>query len=344
MVSGDGVRGGVAGIVRAVPGLALVAVLVVVAFLVGDVVDISPLVAGIVLGALVSNVSRGAVSERGALRLGVAFAGRSLLRWGVVLLGLRLSLGDLADLGAKGLLVVALVVTTTFFGTRWLARRLGVAPALGLLVATGYAICGASAIAAVNGVVHADEEETAYAITLVTICGTLSIFLLPAVAGLIGVEGVAFGTWVGGAVHDVGQVVATASHDGDAALEAATVVKLTRVVLLAPLVAAVALASRRAGAVAGAGAEAQARPPLVPAFVVGFLGAVVLRSIDVLPDDVLSAAADVEKVLLTAALAAMGLGVRIDRMRRIGHRPLVLGLVSWVLVAGAAYAATLVVT
>jgi uncharacterized integral membrane protein (TIGR00698 family) len=344
VATGGGVRTGWERLNGIVPGLALVTVLVVLAFAAGEAVDLSPLVVGIVLGAVASNLTRGSLGELAALRPGFAFAGRSLLRWGVVLLGLRLSLGDLADLGAKGLLVVALVVTSTFFGTRWLARRLGIAPALGLLVATGYSICGASAIAAVNGVVRADEEETAYAITLVTICGTLSIFVLPAIAGLVDLDGAAFGTWVGGAVHDVGQVVATASHDGDAALEAATVVKLTRVVLLAPLVAAVAMAERRSGAVTGAAEGTRPHPPVVPAFVVAFLAAVVIRSSGVLPDDVLSFAADVEKVLLTAALAAMGLGVRVDRMRRIGARPLVLGLLAWVLVAGAAYGATLVVT
>lgn len=299
--------------------------------------SLSPLVAGVVLGALVGNLMT--LPER--LAPGISFAARSLLRLGVVLLGFRLSAGDLVGLGAAGLAVVALVVGLTFFGTRWLARRLDVSDDLGLLVATGYSICGASAIAAVDGVIDADEEETAYAITLVTLCGTLSIFLLPVIAGPLGLAGEAFGTWVGGSVHDVGQVVATASHGDVSAVTAATVVKLTRVVLLAPLVALVVIRRRHATVPTGA---TSARPPVLPLFVAVFLGAIAVRSTGVLADGTLDGIATAEKWVLTVALAGLGMGVHLQRMRRLGGRPLVLGLASWVLVAGAAYLGTVAVT
>lgn len=324
------------------PGLAVVGVLAALAFVLSEWSSFSPLVVGIALGAVVANV----VGAPQVLAPGVRFAGRSLLRVGIVFLGLRLSLGDVAALGVDGLLVVALVVTVTFFGTRWLARSLGIGPDLGLLVATGYSICGASAIAAVNGVVHADEEETAYAITLVTIFGTLSIFVLPFVADRIGLSGAEFGTWVGASVHDVGQVVATASTGDAAAVEAATVVKLTRVVLLAPLVALVSLSVRRRGSAASSETATDTavdeRPPLLPLFVVGFLAAMLLRSSGLLSDGALDAAATIEKLLLTLALVGMGMGVRVAAMRRLGARPLVLGLLSWVLVAMTAYVGTTV--
>lgn len=326
-----------------VPGLAVVSVLAGVAFVLAEWSSFSPLVVGITLGAIAGNVW----GVPDALAAGVRFCARTLLRAGIVVLGLRLSMGDVAGLGADGLMVVAMVVTITFFGTQWIARRLGVGRDLGLLVATGYSICGASAIAAVNGVVHADEEETAYAITLVTICGTLSIFVLPFVADRIGLVGAEFGTWVGASVHDVGQVVATASTGDAAAVEAATVVKLTRVVLLAPLVALVSLSARRRRpaslSAATNDADLEQHPPLLPLFVIGFLAAMLVRSSGLLSDDVLDVAATLEKVLLTLALVAMGMGVRVGQMRRLGARPLVLGLLSWVLVAGTAYVGTLVV-
>lgn len=321
---------------RAADGLALVVVVGAAAWIASTRVGaLSPLVGAIVLGAFVANTV--GVPERCVV--GVRIAARSLLRAGIVLLGLRLSLGDLAGLGPGGLVVVGAVVTTTFLGTCWMARRMGVGGDLGLLVATGYSICGASAIAAVDGVVGADEEEVAYAVSLVTLCGTLSIAVLPLVASLIGLEGAAFGTWVGGAVHDVGQVVATASHGGDEALAAATVVKLTRVVLLAPLVALVAVRQRRrTGPVAG-----ERRPAVVPLFVVGFLVAILVRSSGVLSADALDAAATGEKLLLTGALAALGMGVDVSALRRLGGRPLALGMVAWVLVAGSAALGTIVV-
>jgi uncharacterized integral membrane protein (TIGR00698 family) len=320
-----------------VPGVALLVVIAAGATAIALVVPfLSPLVAGVALGALVVNVTVLPAS----MAPGVAFGARSLLRAGVVLLGFRLSVGDLAGLGVPGLAVVAIVVGATFLGTRWLGRRLGVPDDLGLLVATGYSICGASAIAAMDGVVGADEEETAYAITLVTLCGTLAIFLLPVLAGPLGLSGDEFGSWVGASVHDVGQVIATASHGDGGSVAAATVVKLTRVVLLAPLVATVALRRRNAPRAGGATGT---RPPIVPLFVACFLAAIAVRSTGVLSAGGLDAIETLEKTVLTVALVGLGMGVRMDRMRRLGGRPLLLGLLAWVVVGGAAYVGTITV-
>jgi uncharacterized integral membrane protein (TIGR00698 family) len=323
------------------PGLCLLVAIAAVATTVSWMVPvISPLVAALALGALVVNVVP--LPER--FSPGIAFGGRSLLRVGIVLLGFRLSIGDVARLGLPGLGVVAVVVAGTFFGTQWVARRLGLSEDLGLLVATGYSICGASAIAAMDGVVHADEEETAYAITLVTLCGTLSIFVLPLVAHAVGMPAGDFGTWVGGSVHDVGQVVATASQEGPRAVAAATVVKLTRVVLLAPLVALVAVRQRaRSVGAAEAGAE-ERHPPILPLFVCGFLAAIVVRSTGVLAPATLAAISTAEKLVLTVALVGLGMGVRVSRLRRLGGRPLLLGLLAWPLVAGVAFVGTMLLT
>jgi uncharacterized membrane protein YadS len=137
----------------------------------------------------------------------------------------------------------------------------------------------------------------------------------------------------------VGQVVATASQDGAVAVEAATVVKLTRVALLAPLVAGIVVARRRAQSAGAAALDPSAitRPPIVPLFLVGFLAAVALRSTGSLDPGWLSAAAQVERVVLTVAMVALGLSVDLRRLVRLGGRPLVLGLASWALVAGTAY-------
>jgi uncharacterized integral membrane protein (TIGR00698 family) len=315
------------------PGLVLVAALTAAAFAVNAAApEVSALVVAVVLGALVANV----VNLPAALGPGTRFAASRLLRLGIVLLGFRLAIGDLLDIGATGLAIVALVVTVTFFGTQWLGRVLGLSPNLSLLVATGYSICGASAVAAMDGVIKADEEEAAYAVALVTLCGTLSILVLPLLSGPLGLSGVAFGSWAGAAVHDVAQVVATAATDSPAALESAVVVKLTRVILLAPMVAGVALWRRsHHRPVAG---DAVGRTPVLPLFVVGFLVTVAIRSTETLPADALSRIRTVEGVLLAAALVGLGTGVRIDRLRRLGGRPLVLGLLSWVMVAGISYA------
>jgi len=332
------VAGARSGAGAVIPGLLAVAVGTALAYAADRALPgLGASTAAVLIGAVAANAGL----HRPVLRPGTALASRRLLRVAVVLLGLQLALPQLRALGLGGLAVVAVTVAVTFTGTRVLGRLLGVPPARSLLVAAGFSICGASAVAAVREVADGDEDDTAVAIALVTLCGSLSILLLPALRGPLGLDVAAFGSWVGASVHDVGQTVATADRV-PGALQAAVVVKLSRVVLLAPLVAGLALARRRRGAAAGdgagAGAGAGRRPPLVPLFVVGFLAAIALTSTGVLPGAVLDAAATAQHVLLVAALVGLGTGIHWRVLRRTGGRALALGLSSWVLVAGTAYA------
>jgi uncharacterized integral membrane protein (TIGR00698 family) len=327
--------------VRRLPGLAIVACAVAVALVAARWLDpVSPLVIAAALGAIVANT--GLLPTAAAP--GIAFSGRTLLRGGVALLGFQLSVGDILSLGWTELAMVTATVTTTFTATRWLGRRLGLGEDLSLLVATGYSICGASAIAAMDDVAHADEEDVAVSIALVTLCGTLAIVVLPLLRGPLGLGDPAlFGSWVGASVHDVGQVVAAASGGGDAALHTAVLVKLTRVLMLAPLVLLVAQGVRRRSALtarsgrsavgAAAAPVATTRPPLVPTFLIGFLVAVVLRSTGLVPAGALGGIAHLKDVLLAAGLFALGTGVRIAKLRKVGPKPFLLGLGSWAVIA-----------
>lgn len=271
--------------------------------------------------------------HRPALRAGTRTAGRHLLRAAVVLLGLQISLPDVVALGAPGLGVVLVTVTVTFLGTLGLARLLGVPGPRGLLVAAGFSVCGASAIAGMSRTARADEDDAAAAVALVTLCGTAAILVLPALRGPLGLDPVAFGAWVGASVQDVGQTVATAQQV-PGALAAAVVVKLGRVVLLVPLVAAVALAQRRRGR-AGDGPA----PRGVPGFVLGFLALAAVAATGAVPPGVLAGAAGAQHVLTVAALVGLGTAVDPRALRATGGRLALLGLAAWVLVAGTALAA-----
>jgi uncharacterized integral membrane protein (TIGR00698 family) len=290
-----------------------------------------PLVFCVALGILVANVGHVPAAAAPGLRV----AAGPVLKLGVVLLGLDLVFPDILALGLKALVVVVAVVAITFFGTRWAGRRLGISDDLSLLVATGFSICGVSAIAAANGVIDADEDEVAFSVALVTLCGTLAIVVLPPLRQPLGLDGEQFGGWVGASVHDVAQVVATSSTAGSVALATAIVVKLTRVMLLAPLVAGIAVQRRRADR---GDAEAAPRPPLVPPFIVAFVAMVALASLGVIPDGTLHHVDDLRTVLLGLALFALGTRVNVGRLRQIGHRPLALGLASWALIALVSYA------
>lgn len=315
------------------PGLGLVAGGAALSVGVSRLVpSLSPLVVAVVAGTVLTNV--GLVPA--ACRPGADLAGRRLLRVGIVLLGFQLAARDVLRLGLPRLAVVAAVVLVTFVGTRWLGGRLGVKPGLSLLIATGFAICGASAVAAMNGVTDTDEDDVAFSIGLVTLCGSLAILLLPLVRHPLGLDDDdAFGAWVGASVHDVAQVVATAASGGASVLQAAVVVKLTRVVLLAPMVSAVTVLRRRSGSdQVPVGVR---RPPLLPLFVAGFLGAVAVRSAGVVPDDLLRGLGTMEMLVLASALFGLGTGVSVARLRQLGGRPLALGLGAWLLVASVSY-------
>lgn len=328
------------------PGLAATVAAVALSMLAAEAIGLSSLVWGVVLGAVLVNLAGPAHVPIEPLEAGFTYAAKRLLRVGIVLLGFRLSFDEVRSLGLDGAAAVVVVVVATFVGVQLLARLMGLPAGLGLLVATGYSICGASAVAAMQPLSDADEEETAYAIGLVTLCGSLSILVLPALGHWMDLSVETFGTWVGAGVHDVGQVTATASAYDEASLATATLVKLTRVVLLAPMVALVGLSVRRRAKATAAGdeqAEVQL-PPIIPLFVALFIGAIALRATGWLSDEQLGWIKDAEKIFLTAGMFGLGAGVRFARLRRLGGRPLMLGLASWIVVAGLALGAALVTT
>ncbi|WP_221654898.1 YeiH family protein, partial [Actinotalea ferrariae] len=228
---------------RLLPGLALVVLVTVPALLVARAAPISALVVAIVAGAVLQNL--GALGP--AVQPGLAWSARRLLRVGVVLLGLQLSVPAVLGLGARGLVVILATVAVTFGATVLLGPVLAVPRRLTLLVATGFAICGAAAVAAMSAVVDPDgedEEDTATAVALVTLFGTAALVALPLLAGAFGLDDDAAGLWIGASVHEVAQVVAAGGAVSAAALAVATVTKLGRVVLLAPLVAGVGVVLR----------------------------------------------------------------------------------------------------
>ena len=322
------------------PGLAVVALATAVAFGVSHLLPaVNSSTVAVVIGCLVANVGL----HRPALHVGTHVASHRMLRIAVVLLGLQLGIQQLLHLGLGGAAVVTVTVAVTFTGTQLLGRLLGVPPARALLIATGFSICGASAVAAMEEVAGGDDDDTGVAVALVTLCGSLAILLLPALRGPLGLDPVAFGSWVGASVHDVGQTVATANRV-PGALTSAVVVKLSRVILLAPLVAAVALTKRR-GAAAKLSSEDTGgrRPPLLPLFVAGFLAAIAVASTGVLPPSALHVAKLAQEVLLAAALFGLGTGIHIDVLRRTGSRALTLGLLSWLLVGAVAYGGVLLI-
>ena len=320
--------------VQLLPGVAVAAAGTAVAFVINLFVPfLSPLTAGVLLGVVLANT--GLLTPR--ITPGLSISTRRLLRAGVVFLGLQLSLLDVIGLGVPLLAVVVVTVIFGFVVTRWIGERLGLSRDLSLLTAAGFSICGASAIAAMQGASDATEDEVATSIALVTIFGTIALFGWPMLQHALHLGNEAYGAWAGASVHEVAQVVAAASPAGQEALSTAVVVKLARVIMLAPLVALVAYMARKRSK-ADQSAAGGKKMPLVPLFVLGFLAMVVVRTTGVLPQGLL----DVVKILTTAMLAAalfgLGTGVKVRVLLATGPRALVLGAISTVLIAAVAYA------
>ncbi|MEU4441877.1 putative sulfate exporter family transporter [Actinosynnema sp. NPDC050801] len=255
------------------------------------------LIAALVLGVLV-----------GGRLPDLAGVTRVLLRTGVVLLGLQLSVVQLVALGPGVLVAIVVTVSVTFFGTVLLGRWLRLPRGLCVLVASGFSICGASAIAAVEGRVDREDEHVATSVALVTLCGTLAMVVLPLLD--------ASPQWIGLSVHEVAQVAAAAPAGG---LATAMAVKLGRVALLAPIVAGVG----------GRGA------PPVPGFLLGFLALMLVSPL--VPTGVLAVAKIGTTVVLAAALFGLGTSVRLRSLLRTSPRVLLLGLLSTLLVCGTGY-------
>jgi uncharacterized integral membrane protein (TIGR00698 family) len=310
------------------PGLALTAAATTLVLALGHIVPtVSPLLIAIVLGALVSNVA----TLPARVGPGLTFAGKKLLRVGVALLGLQLMFGDILGLGAGMIAVVIAIVALGIVGTMFAGRLLGLNWTQRFLIACGFSICGAAAVAAADGVVDAEEEEVLTAVALVVIFGTGMIPVIPVLSNVIGLGDVDAGLWAGGSIHEVAQVVAAGGAIGGGALAVAVVVKLARVVMLAPVMAVVSARQRRLSH-----RNDVRRPPLVPLFVLGFLACAALRTSGVMPDGFLASAKFAQTALLTAAMFALGAGVNIAALRKVGVRPFLLALMSTAWVAGLA--------
>lgn len=319
------------------PGLFLVAALTAAAYalrLIPGLGILSPMILAIGLGILFHNT----LSTPIRAKPGVQFAMRRLLRLAIILLGLQLTISQVIEVGGRGMLIIATTLLATFQFTRWLGARLGVDAKLAELIAAGTSICGASAVIATNTVTRGSDEDVAYAVACVTVFGSLAMFLLPFLAGLLRLDAHAFGLWSGASIHEIAQVVAAAFQRGQQAGEFGTIAKLSRVILLAPVVLGLGWLARRAAAGKGDKDDAQGKVP-VPWFVIGFVVLVALNSVIMLPDAPKRALITLTAILLTMALAAMGLETDLRKLRMKGVRPFLLGAMAWLFIGSFSLAA-----
>lgn len=335
------------------PGLALSGALAATGIALGQIGwlqdhGFSALTLAIVLGMLVGNTVYPLVPRLAAASgAGVNVSKQNLLRLGVVLYGLRLTVQDIGHVGIAGVAIDALVLGSTFalacfIGTRWL----GLDRKTAMLIGAGSSICGAAAVMAAEPVVKARAEQVTVAVATVVVFGTLAIFLYPALFELNqhwalipgGANG--FGIYAGSTIHEVAQVVAAARSVGPDAANSAVIAKMVRVMMLAPflvmLSAWLARDDKRHAHTSAATGQAPGKLA-VPWFAFGFVAVVLFNSLQWLPASVVAVTTEIDTALLAMAMAALGLSTHIGAIRKAGAKPLLLALImfGWLIVGGA---------
>ena len=280
----------------------------------------------LVIGAVVAAVT--GPDRLAPYQPGIQFAAGPLLRTGIVLLGARLFLAEIVRIGGPALGTIVVTMAVSIGLVLLLARLLKVENRLAVLLAVGSAVCGNTAIVATAPVIGARPREVAYAVATITLFGTLAVLFYPAIGRLVGLPPTSFGLWAGVAIHDTSQVVAAGAAYGPAALDVATVVKLIRNALMAPLLMLIAWGWSAYGERDDPSAG-RARPSLrraIPPFVLGFLALAALRSLGVIGPELAAVLDTVARALVLVALAGIGLSTRFRDLRETSWRPLAIGL------------------
>lgn len=329
---------------RAWSGLIVVVVIAVVSRVLHDVIPnamltkaISEILIALLLGLLIRNT----MQLPAQIDAGAKFALNRILRCGIILLGLRLSVQDVAATGATALALIIFCIAFALGLAFLVGRVLKVSRKLTALIGIGTAICGNSAIVATAPLIEAKEEDLSFAVAMITFFGLIAVIVYPIIGHTLALSDATFGLWSGTAVNDTSQVVATAASFSHRALDIAAIVKLTRNVFLGPVMIMMGLIY--AQATHHAAQKKVSMRPVIPWFVIAFFAMSLLRTIGisagVLPQSVdkpehlfvsaawLKLADDVSKFAILCALTGIGLSTNIASLRKVGWKPFILALI-----------------
>jgi uncharacterized integral membrane protein (TIGR00698 family) len=294
---------------------------------------IHALLIGMIVGMVIANTIGARISDD--WRSGFDFSARRILRLAIILYGFRLTFQDIGAVGISGVVIAAVMVGLTFL-VGYLAgvKLLKMDKELSILCASGAAICGAAAVLATEGVIKAKPYKTVVALITVVLFGTLAMFAYPAayMAGYVPMGMPEMGVYIGASVHEVAHVAGAAlAIDPDVA-DSAVIVKMLRVMMLAPFLVLLGLwfwGGRSAD-------KGSAKVPLIPWFAVLFIVMAGVNSLGIIPQNVVSSIIELDTFLLVMAMSALGLGTDVRRFKEVGMKPFYLGLILflWLVVGG----------
>ncbi len=314
-----------------ISGILMCFILAVVAWFLGKAV---PFVGGAVFGIIIGMI--GALWKRPQnFEAGIKFTSKKILQYAIILLGFELNLGNVLKVGGQSLFVMLFTLTAAFLIAYILGKALHTPSNMSVLIGVGTSICGGSAIAAVAPVIKARDDEVAQAISTIFLFNIVAVFLFPFLGQLLGLSDTGFGMWAGTAVNDTSSVVATGAAwsqrtGNDAALHFATIVKLTRTLMIVPITLVLAIYTAKK-------AKAQSRDfsfvKVFPWFVLGFVAATLIHTFLPLPEGLTAGLVFIGKFMIVMAMTAIGLNTNLKKLFTSGLKPLALGLSCWFTVA-----------
>ena len=292
---------------------------------------ISPLIIGIILGMFYANTLRNNLPQ--AWVPGIVFSGKRILRAAIILYGFHITFQQIAAVGAAGLGVSVIMLTSTFLLGTWVGMKVfKLDRDTAMLTASGSSVCGAAAVLATEPVLNARPYKSAIAVGTVVLFGTMAMFVYPALysAGFFDMAPGVYGIYVGGTIHEVAQVVAAANAT-PGAVDNAVIVKMVRVMMIAPMLVILGLCiSKKA-------APGERRIPLViPWFAVWFIIVSGLNSLHLLPSRLVGAIIDMDTFMLTMAMTALGMETSFKKFKEVGPAPFYQSLVmfAWLMIGG----------
>ena len=306
---------------------------------------LSPLVIGIVMGIFYANTLHNQTPKE--WQTGITFSGKKILRFAIVVYGFRITFQQIAEVGMEGFLVSLIMLTSTLILGSWVGTKVfGMEKDTSILTASGAAVCGAAAVLATEPVLKAEEYKTAIAVSMVVLFGTISMFLYPVLystiienaSGFLHMSPRVFGIYVGGTIHEVAQVVAVPASIPNTPVEmanSAVIVKMTRVIMIAPMLIVLGLYLAYSAKKEG-GENSEKMKLVIPWFAVYFIGVAGFNSLQLIPLDIVDTINQIDTFLLTMAMTALGMGTIFSKFKGLGLAPIYTAttMFVWLVVGG----------
>ena len=304
---------------KLIPGLLLTIITAICAkLLAGSIHGIGAVSLAIILGILLGNI----LNLSGRFAKGIQYAEKKILTYAIILMGFNLQLGELSDMGITVFLIVIPAMAITIGSALLYGRLLGFSGSYSLLMGTGNAVCGSSAIAAVAPVTTANEEEIGVSIGIVNLLGTIGMFVLPILAGVLNLNDLQSSYLTGGILQAIGQVVAAGFSINDHVGDTATLIKMLRVIMIGPIVMLVTICNRKKVT------TNTGRKSYVPSYIIGFFICSIIASIFTGDTAVIPNMRLLAKFLLTVAMAGVGMKIRFKSLLHHGPKALLFGLLT----------------